>query len=522
MSGAVVPISAGTRGSRILEQWNAQRRAERAVAAQAGKFHRNFAGAAVSRLTASMASWSGSVNSDLDASLVILRARARALCANTELGRRFLSLVASNLVGADGPRLQVRALTDAGKLDTGINNAVEAHWAKWAKQADVTGRMCFAEMLEIVATSAARDGESLVRLVRNRALPYGLGLQLLEADRLDESINQVLRNGNVIRMGVELNAFGRPLAYHVRTSHPGENYVSVKPGVERVPAADILHPFVIERAEQTRGYTWMHSVLVRMDMLHGFEEAAVIAARVGASKMGVFKKSAEADPNAGLELATGRDESTGLPQMSAQPGEFIELPAGYELQSWDPDYPHQNFESFLKACIRGVAAGLNVAAHNLSGDMTDVNYSSARIAEMSERDYWRMRQRWLINAVVMPVYTEWLRTALANDALTFESGLTLPAAKIPAMYARLLDRSRFQPRTWAWVDPLKDVEAAKAQIGAGLSSRTQVAASQGREFEDIVDELKAEQDKLADVGVTLDNTPAPAAPPPPPPNEADQ
>ena len=91
-----------------------------------------YAGAAVSRLTASLAAWSGSVNAELDNALPILRARGRQLAANSEHGKRFLSLVATNVVGRSGPTLQVRAYNDQRNpaatptLDAAANAAVEA------------------------------------------------------------------------------------------------------------------------------------------------------------------------------------------------------------------------------------------------------------------------------------------------------------------------------------------------------------------------------------------------------------
>jgi len=52
-----------------------------------------------------------------------------------------------------------------------------------------------------------------------------------------------------------------------------------------VPASDVFHLFVPERAEQLRGYTWLHAVLMRAQMLQGYEEAALVAARVGATRL---------------------------------------------------------------------------------------------------------------------------------------------------------------------------------------------------------------------------------------------
>lgn len=505
------------KGSRVLREWNKARAMERAMQARTQKGLRmaGFAGAAVDRLTASLTSWSGAVNSDLDSGLVILRARARQLAANNEHGRRFLSLVANNVVGC-GPRLQVRAYTRESQLDKAGNDAIEVHWSRWGKRADIGGRMGFAHMLRVLVKSVARDGEALVRVVRNRSLPYGMALQLLEADRLDESINGSAGNGNTIRMGVEIDSALRPVAYYIKTAHPGESWAQGPAKVERVSALDVYHVFLQERAEQVRGYTWLHAVLARMNMLHAYEEAAVVAARVGASKMGVFTRKEDAPST--LEGMADVKTSEGHLQMNAEPGEFMELPAGYELSSWDPEYPHANFDSFLKACMRGISTGLDVATHNLSGDMTDVNYSSARIAEMAERDMWVALQDWLAESFLVPLYRDWLGSALLRGQITLEpSGKALPVERL----AKFIDVSHFQGRRWAWVDPLKEADANQKLLESGLISRTQIVASQGREFEDVVDELAQEQAYAKTKSVDLEKQAAPAPAKPKEPDDDD-
>lgn len=411
-----------------------------------------------------------------------------------------MSLVGANVVG-QGPRLQVRARNINGTLDKAGNDAIEMAWDRWTRRADIGGRMGWAHFLRVLVKAVARDGEALVKVVRNRSLPFGMALQLLEADRLDESVNGVLDSGNTVRMGVEIDSVGRPVAYYVKTSHPGEAWQRRSPVTERLDARDVFHVFLQERAEQVRGFTWFHAVLQRMNMLHAFEEAAVVAARVGASKMGVFTR--KDDAGSALESMADARTTDGALQMNAEPGEFIELPAGYDLSSWNPEYPHANFDSFLKACMRGVAAGLDVATHNISGDMTEVNYSSARIAELSERDMWVGLQDWLSESFLVPLYQDWLGSALLLQQVTLDpSGRPLPVERL----GKFLEVSRFQGRRWAWVDPLKEVEAAKGLIEAGLSSRTAIAASQGREFEDIVDELAQEQEYARSQGLDLTST----------------
>ena len=480
-----------------------------------------FAGGSIGRLTASLATWSGSVNADNDVALPILRARARSLAANNEHGKRFLSMVAANVVGRRNPKLQVRAMKDQRNpdkpttLDKVANDIIETHYERWGKTADISGRhKSIYALSRTTIKSVARDGEALVRKIRNRRLPYGMGLQLLEADRLEDDRNQRLDNGNMVRQGVEIDSAGRAVAYYIKTAHPGENYGTQANGVERVPADQIIHLFLPERAEQVRGVTWLHAIIIRASVIHNFEEAAVVAAQIGASKIAALERAEDAPDST---ASMGDSSVGGVPQMKVEAGELFELPPGYKLNSWNPEYPHANFESFLKACLRGLAAGLDVAAHNLTGDMTEVNYSSARIAELAEREAWMVLQDWFIENFALPIYEDWLGIALLSGAITFDSGAALPADK----YRKFLNASRFQGRRWAWVDPSKEADANEKQLANRLTSRTRLAAEQGEEFEDILDELKQEQALISAAGLaTPAPVPAVAAPQPTPPAPA--
>jgi lambda family phage portal protein len=472
-----------------------------------------FAGGAVNRLTSSLANWSGSVNADLDMALPILRARARHLAQNNEHGKRFLSLVATNVVGRANPRLQVRALKDLRnpnaptQLDKAANDTIEIHWERWGKTCDLSGRhKTLYSLLRTAVKGVARDGEALIRVIRDRRLPYGMALQLLEADRLDETMNVRLDNGNTVRQGVEIDSALRPVAYYIKSSHPGDNYALASNTTERVPSSDIYHLFTPERAEQVRGITWLHAIIMRGSIIHNFEEAAVVAAQIGASKIAALERADDA-PDALGGMADGM--SGGLPQIKVEAGEMFELPPGYRLNSWNPEYPHANFESFLKSCLRGLAAGLDVAAHNLTGDMNEVNYSSARIAELSERETWMVLQDWLITSFVQPLYEEWLAVSLLSGAITFEvSGKAIPAER----FDKFRNASRFQGKRWQWVDPLKEADANSALIAAGLTSRTRIAAEQGDELEDIIDELAQEKLMMEAAGLSESPPESPADP----------
>jgi lambda family phage portal protein len=172
------------------------------------------------------------------------------------------------------------------------------------------------------------------------------------------------------------------------------------------------------------------------------------------------------------------------------------LPEGYDFKPFESDYPHTNYGDFVKAALRGVAAGLGVAYHNLANDLEGVNFSSSRAGILEERELWKLLQEWFIEELCAPVYTDWLRHAL-DYTNTLDP---LPANKFDKFNSAV-----WQGRRWAWVDPTKDIEASVTAITNGLKSRGDVIREQGRDPEDVWIELEAEQARLKNLQLSDSN-----------------
>ena len=448
---------------------------------------RAFDAAANDRLTAGWVSWNTSINADLEVALSTLRARSRDWCVNTDMGQRWLQLVQDNVVGAKGFRLQMRALmADGVTPDDAGNQAVESAWDEWCQRhADVSGQISFVDMCRANVAAAGRDGEFLTRRIRDPRLPHGYALQLLDVDRIyPQSGAANTAQGAVMRMGVEIDSLGRRLALHLYSAHPADAQ-SVNPGpilLDRVPIDQLFHGYLLQRPEQLRGYPWTSSILRRADTLHGYEQAAVIAAKIGASKMGFYVTDKDA-PSGEAANVEDYKAATGELIQEVEAGMLEALPPGVSFESFDPDYPHQNYDSFVTASQRAIAAGLNVAHHNLSGNMTGVNYSSARIAELAEREYWRGLQQWFIRTFVRPVFEEWLRMALLTKSITLpDTGLALPAER----FAKFAAAADFQARGWGWVDPKADTDSAVTAISNNLLSTRMVCEANQTDLEDVL------------------------------------
>lgn len=503
-------------GSAILREFRAAMQARRAGVG-GGVAKRSFSAAQSNVLSAGWPTWDASINSLLRSALQPLKARSRHWSRNTSAGRRFLNLVRKGGVGPFGFKLRMSCGdwvrqpdgTYKWQLDKLANDAIEAAWAEFCERGncEATGQMSFVEVCWLQLEMAARDGEYLGRHLRGASNAWRYQLQVLATDRLDVNANaDAVGGGNEVVMGVERDGVGRPQFYHLLRANPLDARGART--AERVPASDVLHGFIALEPEQARGVPWSHAVLLGAHMLAAFSESAVFAARAGASQMGFLEQQpGEGGPIRPEDLGVQTDAG-GEYSKELRPGAVDLLPPGVSFKGFDPKYPSDAFGPFTTAVKQDIASGVDVAHHNLSGDMTKVNYSSARIAELGERDGWRGVAGWFIGGWVAPVFREWLQLSLLAGAIRLPSGAALPATKLDK-YRRGM---KFHGRGWEWVDPLKEVQAAAIAVEKGFATRTQVVASKGGDFEENVAELAQEREILAAHGVTLAASP-PSAPP---------
>jgi lambda family phage portal protein len=453
---------------------------------RAGK--RSFKATGGGRLTMDWIVAPLSADAAMQGHLPTMRNRARDLERNNEWVRSFLRCCENNVIGENGITLQMRVQDPTGRFDEIANDRIELAWWQWGRpsRCDVSGRHSWRDLQRLILRSIARDGEVLVRKIRTRD---GLRLQVIEADLLDETDSRRAPNGNEVRFGVELDANRRPVAYHMLGRHPGDTgFVGGHPSTQeriRIPAAEILHLFLSERPDQTRGLPWCVASMARLKMLDGYAEAELVAARTGAAKMGFFTKDTP-------DGWTGEIDGDGNLSMDATPGTIEELPPGVNFKSWDTNHPNSGYGDYVKNMLRGVASSLGISYNTLTSDLEGVNYSSIRAGLLEEREVWKSIQRFLIEHLCEPVFEEWLLIELASGRLG------LPLEKFWKFHA-----PEFRGRRWAWVDPKKDMDAAIAARRAGLSSLRDTIAAAGGDVFDVFRSIKADDELAAQLGIQL-------------------
>lgn len=456
-----------------------------------------FAGAGSNRLLMDWIMQARSADEEIKGNLRTLRARARQLGRDNGYVKRYFRLLQNNVVGPKGILLHGRIRDARGEFAKPINKELERAWGDWSSApVTVDGRLTLRRLEQLLIKTIACDGEAFVRIwrggPRNR---FGLALQPIDADLIDEHYNRPRQGSrNEIRMGIEVDALGAVVGYHV-SKHAGEA-VGLGGGRYFVPGAEMLHLYSPDRVNQTRGVTWLHAIMVPAHMLAAYEESEAVAARVASAKMGFWEKSGES-------LA---GDLSGDPQPAtteANPGTFEIGPAGYTFQSWTPEHPTSQFSSFVKQIMRRIASGISVFYNTLANDAERVTYSSLRGFSLIERDDWRALQQDFIEIWRRPLYREWVPLALISGELA------LPV-KDPALYQAVQHRTR----GWAWVDPEKEVKAAVLEIENGLNTRTAYHADRGRTLEEVFDELASENELAEKKGISITSTDEPEEAPP--------
>ena len=458
---------------------------------------RAYQGALVSRLTSDWMSSQLSADAEIRNSLRKLRDRSRELVRNNPYARQAKRTTQINIVG-NGMKFQSLVVQQrGGKRDQRVNNIIEEAWSEWsqADSCDCAGKYSFHQFEWLAAGALCESGEAIFRIVRK---PFGnsevpLALQMIESDLLDEEYDgKTLNKNNEWRNGVEVDEWGRALRYAILTKHPGDAYYLDYSANRKlhifIPAEDIIHLFLPERPGQNRGVPWFHSVMADMHQLQGYEEAAVIRARAGASIMGFIQ-------NDQGELI-GDDVQNNQRIQSFEPGTFRYLMPNESVTVPDIDYPSQQYEMFVKNKIRRFATGIGCSFETISKDFSETNYSSSRLSLLEDREHWKFCQKYIIDNFHFRIFKEWLDLAVLSGVIDFPDY---------ASNSKRYCKPRWTPPAQHYVDPLKEIKAYREAEQAGYMTKSQVIAqTNGGDYDDIVSEIAREQEVAKGLGVTLD------------------
>lgn len=412
---------------------------------------------------------------------------ARDLIRNTPMASRIQDVIAGHVVG-DGilPKLQLSKslpATVTKRLKERSIEMIEQHCD--TVDIDRNGLLNLYGLQTLAMNAIVDSGEVLIRKHRrlDKGLKIPLQIEVLEPDYIDETRFGTTADGHQIREGIEYDLAGDRVAYWLYTSHPGGEW---RPGTnpmqsERVPADEILHVFRVDRPGQSRGISWLTKVAEKLLSADDAEDAHLMRQKIAACFVAFHH----------LDMA-GKER----PELGGtlQPGTIMPVGQGEEVTMADPPQVG-DWSEFQKSVYRASAMGVGLTYEALTGDLSGVNFSSARIGrlEMSRnisRWQWLMMVPQLLNPLGRWIIDAW---AEAEVPELFE----IPGA------ARLI----WVPPHQVIVDPAREFQALREAVRSGFMSRQGVIRTLGVDPERLIEEQLQDKEIADRLGLPFDSDP---------------
>lgn len=433
-----------------------------------------------------------------------LRAKSRDLVRRNAWANAALESYVANAIGTG---IKPQAMVD----DPQIRETIQALWRDWTITADAAGLTDFYGLQALACRAMLEGGEALVRIRYRRpedGLPVALQLQVLEPEHLPVTLNNVAENGNLIRAGIEFDRLGRRVAYHLYRSHPEEGAMSPMSangtnggGLEtvRIPASEILHLFRPLRPGQIRGEPWLARALVKLHELDQYDDAELVRKKTAAMFAGFITRLTPEDNLLGAGLA----DANGVALAGLEPGTMQILEPGEDVKFSQPADVGASYAEFLRMQFRAVAAAMGVTYEQLTGDLTQVNYSSIRAGLLEfRRRVEALQHGVIVHQLCRPIWQAWMGQAVLEGALKLPGFVRGGIGKRRAYLA-----AKWIPQGWQWVDPLKEAEAMKAAIRSGLLSRSEAISANGYDAEDVDREIAADNARADALDLVFDSDP---------------
>jgi len=413
-------------------------------------------------------------------------ARADHLADARELRYRARSLVSNVPCIAQAVNVMVSCTVGTGIVPRWVNDKdgrVAKRWKDWGPLADYDGLLDINGLQGKAWATMKVDGEVLARFRERRVAPMvvPLQIQLLEIDWLDVERNE-MRGSNEVIAGIEYNKRGERVNYWMFDRHPGDvGLRSTLRESQPVPADEIIHMFNPARPGQQAGISALAPVIPTVRDLQVYEDAEQARKNLETrmSVMGEWDESMLEGVKLPEKDAADKGPVT-LDLGELAGGGIFGLPPGMKNPTFIQPNAAPGYVEYVKHKQKIIAAGVDVPYEFMTGDMSEVNFSSSRVRTNQYRRSVE-REQWTL---LVPMFCE--RIAKRWLSLMDLTGMPAP----PDVYPD------WTTPKWASVNPVQDVAADLSEIKGGLSSISEKIRQRGYDPELVFSELKSDLQRL--------------------------
>ena len=459
------------------------------------------------RLNADWNSDSASADAAISGDLGKLRNRVRDLYRNNPYVARLIDAKVDGVISTGlRPQARVReneVLGILGDAADRFNSEAEQLYRDWSLVADAGGRMTFEEIQALAERKYIEDGEIFARLVNvdDDTRPVPLAVMPYEADQINTPSDRT--DDPRIRNGIQVGEWGEPVGYWVQKTHPGDSRArktEAEKDYEYVPLRNdngeiqMIHVFRPLRPGQTRGYSPVAPAIGVLQDLHRYWEAEIVAARAAACSAMFIKTSSPNNVWNNLNKSTTENGQT-QKITERTPGMVHYLAENEDVTFGDPNRPNQSFGAFTETLVRAVGLAGSLPFELLALDFSKTNYSSARAALIEAHAHFKCDTKMIADRFCSVVWRELVRSGVGHDVLPAPTGFT--------ENFRQWTRSSWTHPGYQWIDPAREAQGASIRLQEGISTLREIVEARGGDIDEHLDELKAIQDKLDEMGLEL-------------------
>lgn len=439
-------------------------------------------------------------------SAAALRNHARYLERNHDITRGVLRTLVNNVVGPSGIGIEPQPRRRDGTIHTEYATQLRRLHRQWCKAPEVTGRMHWALAQRMGAYTWLRDGEffaqqvvgPVVGLAHGSAVPFSL--EILEPDFVPLEYSDP---GRKIRQGIQVNDWGRPVAYHVFKGDPREFGAWISPAdLKTIPAANMLHVSTLDRLHQWRGVSELASVLNRVEDLKDYEESERVAAKIAASMAAYVKRQPGQDGfDSDGDVREVDDKGNPIPRnLRMQPGMIFDgLQVGEEIGLIDTNRPNPNLVAWRGGQLKAYAAGVGASYSSISRDYSGT-YSSLRQELVEQWVHYAVLADDFAGQFVLPTWETFVRVAHLSGVLRIP----------PDIEPGTEDDCLLIGQSMPWIDPLKEVTAWEKMVQAGFGSEVEVIRRRGHNPREVQEQIQEFRADAAARGLVMTSNPAQA------------
>jgi lambda family phage portal protein len=479
---------------------------------------------------AGLGSGGGLPSNELRSARYLAEASARQMINNHPLLQFGVELVSDMMLGETGlhatPCLDHNRLGITLKQADALAEQFESIFDAWsASPSATTTGDTFHAAIECSLRRAFETGAMLGNFTFKQEPGARLGTryQPIETVRIGRNSTLSPLPGTAIYDGVEVEiATGKIVALHILPTQPVAGYAT---GFESYQSTPVRVPLTMPGGRPNlcyslfskRGPGVVHGISpISAGVLSACaqDEYLSIAIRQAAARASVvFSVITDQPPEAVAQNLLGGDPAAMKPGAPPNFGDVIDflatvkpsftpntisvMPPGSKLEAVGVEQKGDQFEAFNKAVLVNVARSFGLTYGQLTGDLSQDSFSSAKLSNAAP---WSIAAR-RRDRMITPQYRAAYRCVIEEAV---ERGLV----KLPRNRSLYDDMEGWLACDWSGpvapsVDPKGDSAADVQNLLSGITSRTQIAKRRGTDHRRVLRELAAEEALAKSLGLNL-------------------